>query len=185
MTGAILRRGCYRVRQFGWAIRASVRPLSSAEVAEAQAVLPEAAWPLFRAMPGQDQRHSLEVLRSLRAAGEIEPALAQAALLHDCAKRAGGIRLWHRVGIVLIRAFFPALIRQWEEMAVPEQANWRYPFWAQIHHPEQGARLAAAAGCDAQAVSLIRYHGEEPPPERLDPHTLRLLRELRAADDDH
>lgn len=185
MTGAILRRAFYRARQFGWAIQANLRPLSRAEVAEAQAVLPEAAWPLFRAMPGQDQRHGLEVLRSLRVAGEVPPSLAQAALLHDCAKRVGGIRLWHRVGIVLIRAFLPALIRHWEEMAVPEENNWRYPFWAQIHHPEQGARLAVAVGCDPQAVSLIRYHGAEPPPDALDPQALRLLRRLQAADDDH
>ena len=52
-------------------------------------MVPAAAWPLFDAMPHNDQHHSLNVLRSLRTAGHTEPALMQAALLHDVAKAPG------------------------------------------------------------------------------------------------
>ena len=58
-------------------------------------------------MPRNDQRHSLNVLRSLRAAGHDEPALMQAALLHDVAKSTGGVTLFHRVAVVLLKIVRP------------------------------------------------------------------------------
>jgi hypothetical protein len=136
-------------------------------------------------MPRQDQRHGLEVLHSLQAAGDIPPALAQAALLHDCAKHRGGIRLWHRVWVVLVKAFDPGRIARWSEMEAPARYGWRYPFWAHIHHPEHGAQLATEAGCDPMAVTLIRRHGDQPASGAVDPLTQRLLTKLRAADDDN
>ena len=36
----------------------------------------------------------------------------------------------------------------------------RYPFWAYANHPKLGAELAAAAGCDPLAMTLIRRHQE-------------------------
>jgi hypothetical protein len=179
------RRARYRVRQFINAIRADVSPLSQAETDEIRGILPDEARRLFQAMPRQDQRHGLEVLHSLQATGDIPPALAQAALLHDCAKHRGGIRLWHRVAVVLVKAFDPSRMAHWREMEAPTPKSWRYPFWAHIHHPEHGAQLAAEAGCDPLAVVLIRCHGEPPASGGLDPVAQRLLAELRAADDDN
>ena len=75
----------YRVRQFGSALATRGRPLTEAGRTEVRAWLPATAWPLFDAMPHNDQHHSLNVLSSLRAAGRAEPALMQAALLHDAA----------------------------------------------------------------------------------------------------
>jgi hypothetical protein len=72
--------------------------------------------------------------------------LAQAALLHDCAKQASGVRLWHRVTKVLLRAFWPALLARWTAGPAPHRATWRYGLWAYLHHPALGAELAAAAG---------------------------------------
>jgi hypothetical protein len=185
MSDAAGRRVQYRVWQFIGAIRAGLSPISEAQANEARLSLPDGAWRLFRAMPGQDQRHGLGVLHTLQDRGEVSPALAQAALLHDCAKHRGGIRLWHRVAVVLVKALDPERIARWRDMERPAPRGWRYPFWAHLHHAEDGALLAAEAGCDPLAVTLIRFHGEQPAPGALDATTGRLLVELRAADDDN
>jgi hypothetical protein len=185
MRGAIAQRVRYRVRQFVNATRSGLSPLSEAQIGEAQEVLPAKAWGLFDAMPRQDQRHGLDVLHTLRASGEVPPSLGQAALLHDCAKHRGGIRLWHRVAVVLIKAFDPGRMARWQTMESPDPHGWRYPFWAHIHHPEHGALLAAEAGCEPLAVTLIRHHGDAPASGVLDPQAERLLARLRAADDDN
>jgi hypothetical protein len=57
--------------------------------------------------------------------------------------------------------------------------------WAHLHHPERGAELAAAAGCDALAVALIRRHQEPPAAHFGDPALDGLLAALQAADDDN
>lgn len=154
----VLRRAAYRVRQFFRALAASLAPLTAAEQAAARAVLPEMAWPLFDAMPRNDQRHSLAVLRALRAAGRHEPALLQAALLHDAAKAAAGLTLLHRVAIVLLKAFRPQVLAAWAALPQPPRSDLRYPFWAHANHPATGADMAAAAGCEPLAVLLIRRH---------------------------
>jgi len=125
------------------------------------------------------------VLHALQADGVVPPPLGQAALLHDCAKHRGGIRLWHRVAVVLVKAFDPGRMDRWRDMEAPAPNDWRSPFWAHIHHPEHGARLAAEAGCDPLAVILIRCHGDAHPRGALDPLTEHLLARLRAADDDN
>ena len=43
---------------------------------------------------------------------------------------------------------------------MPARDNLRYPFWALANHPQLGAEMAAAAGCDPLAVMLIRRHQE-------------------------
>ena len=185
MSSAIAQRARYRVRQFVNAIRADLSPLSEAQAAEVRTILPDGAWRLFGAMPRQDQRHGLEVLYTLEATGEVPRALAQAALLHDCSKHRGRIRLWHRVAVVLVKGFDPGRLDRWREMDAPATNDWRHPFWAYIHHPEHGAQLAAEAGCDPLATTLIRCHGDAPASSELDPLAQSLLLELRAADDDN
>jgi hypothetical protein len=177
------RRAAYRGRQFFRAVAAVFRPLTPDELALARNCLSQAAWSLFDAMPRADQRHSLEVLAALRARGEVDRALLQAALLHDCAKHEGGVLLWHRVAKVLLKAFWPALLQRWAAEPAPARTAWRYPMWAHMHHPARGAELAAAAGCEPLAVALIRRHEE--PSQSGDPETDRLLWVLQVADDDY
>jgi len=183
-AGGYIQRGRYRVRQFAQAIRANLAPLSKAERAEVRGFLPEVAHPLFDAMPSSDQRHGLSVLRALRARGNDHPALLQAALLHDCAKHQGGIRLWHRVAIVLVKAFKPSLLAGWAKSAPPERSSWRYPFWAHANHADMGAALAAEVSCDPMAVRLIRSHQDPPVGIEGDLLAGGLLVALQAADDD-
>lgn len=160
MSATLPRRATYRVRQFFRALAAYLAPLTDAERAEAYAALPDKARSLFDAMPRNDQHHSLAVLRTLRAAGHGEPALLQAALLHDAAKAFAGLTLLHRVAIVLLKAFRPQVLAAWAALPHPPRADLRYPFWAHANHPTTGADMAAAAGCDPLAVLLIRRHQE-------------------------
>ncbi len=180
----VMGRVGYRAGQFFAAVLAHLTPLTAAEQAEAQAHLPPAAWPLFAAMPWPDQRHSLDVLAAARQGGEHSQALAQAALLHDCAKSEGRVQLWHRVAVVLLKAFWPALWTRWGTSAAPAPRHWRYPLWAHYNHPQRGAELAAAAGCDPLAIILIGRH-QETQTATGDPIADRLLAVLQAADDDH
>jgi hypothetical protein len=153
-----LRRTAYRVRQFVSAVGATIWPLAADERAEARSWLPGCAWPLFDAMPRNDQRHSLNVLRSLRAAGYDDPSLMQAALLHDVAKSAGGVMLFHRVAVVLLKTVRPDWTVRMAQAPAPARGGLRYPFWAHANHPILGAEMAAEAGCDPPAVTLIRRH---------------------------
>ena len=128
--------------------------------AEVEEVLTPAQAILFRQMPRYDQRHSLNVMRSLRAAGYIDPDLLTAALLHDAAKSAGPLRLWHRVAIVLLKAFAPRWL-DWLAREV-KPGHWRYPFYAHRVHPEIGARWAEEAGCVPLTAWLIAHHEKKP-----------------------
>lgn len=183
MVGRRLRRAAYRSGQFFRAMRATFGRLSAAELALAHGRLPATAWPLFDAMPVADQRHSLAVMAALQAAGHTEPPLMEAALLHDCAKRTGDVRLWQRVAKVLLQTFWPALWARWTADPAPDRSAWRYGLWAYRHHPTLGAELAAAAGCDPRAVELIRRH--EAPIRPGDLAADPLLAALQAADDDY
>jgi hypothetical protein len=89
------------------------------------------------------------------------------------------------VTVVLVKAFDPSRMARWRDMETPDPNGWRYPFWAHIHHAEHSAQLAAEAGCDPLAVTLIRYHAEVPAPNTLDPLARSLLLEVQAADDDN
>lgn len=187
---AWLRRAGYRVRQFVNALGAYIRPLTEGERAEARAWLPEKAWPLFDAMPRNDQRHSLNVLRSLCATGHDEPALMQAALLHDVAKSTGGVTIFHRVAVVLLKIVWPDRLARTVQAPAPARGDLCYPFWAQANHPQLGAEMAEAAGCDPLAVTLIHRHQEAGGGAATREQGSRgdvdlLLTALRTADDDN
>ena len=127
--------------------------------------LPPEAVTLFRAMPRYDRRHALRVVHALQAKGQTEPDLLAAALLHDVGKsgrqpgtgrKAGRVRLWHRVATVLMRAARPGLLERIGGDSRP--GSWRYPFYVQLHHAAIGALLAKQAGCSPRMADLIRRH---------------------------
>jgi len=170
----------YRAQQFVRALTARMNGRDWAEVAD---ILTPAQRVLFERMPRYDRRHSLNVARTLRAAGHHTPDLLAAALLHDVAKATGPLRLWHRVTIVLLKALAPAA---WQRLAQEtEPGHWRYPFFAHRLHPEIGARWAEQAGCSPLTVWLIAHHQSRP--EQIGPQgetePMRLLALLRWADD--
>lgn len=166
----------YRVRQFLRAAAAWVRP-APVDQELLERYLAPGAVALFRAMPGYDRQHALAVFCAVQAAGRDEPDLLAAALLHDVGKsRSGGtgIRLWHRVAAVLLRAVWPASLAR---LGQNRPGSWRRPFFVQQNHASLGAELARQAGCSPETVHLIRCH-EERDGRPADP----LLAALQAAD---
>jgi hypothetical protein len=141
------------------------------EEALARSVLPASAWPLFEGMPVADRRHGLDVAERLRSDGWADPDLLAAALLHDAAK-GHRLRLWHRVGGVLLEALAPRLLRR---LASSEPASWRYPWHLYLHHAELSARAAVEAGCSARTASFIR--GTPSPDDRAADRALQLADE--------
>ena len=169
-----LQAAGYRLGQF---VRACCGGVAEGEFEPALSVLPPQARRLFLRQAGQDQRHVLAVYNALIAAGHTSPALLQAALLHDVGKTAGGAPIIARGFIVLLRRVSPTLALR---LGQGPQEGWRRPFVVLATHAEEGARLAAEAGCLPLAVSLIRRHEEGPPSLQTDED--RLLAALQAAD---
>ena len=170
-----LQAALYRVHQFVSAWLARVSPQ---ELREADEWLAPGAQGLFRQMSVPDQRHSLNVMHTLRRAGHTEADLLAAALLHDVGKSAAKIYAWHRAIIVLGKRFAPGRLA-W--LTHGEPRGWRRPFVIHRQHMEIGAQWAAQAGCSALTVSLIRRHQE---PLRREPvgDEERLLMALQHAD---
>ncbi len=158
----------HRVGQFIGHLTARVDP---AEEARARHLLSDAAWPLFAAMPTADRRHALSVARHLLAAGQADPDLLAAAMLHDVAK-GRRMRLWHRVAGVLLAAIAP---RSLERLASSAEGSWRYPFHLYLHHSALSAEAALRAGCHQRTADLIA--GTVEPADAL------LLAALRRADE--
>lgn len=165
----------YRVWQFVNALAArGLTPSDRTFVARCLAPSQQA---LFERMAPADQQHAVAVARLLLEQGLTEPALLQAALLHDVGKANSGLNLAYRTTIVLLRTLWPAAL----DWLSARDAGWRRPFYRHRHHPERGARLAEAAGADPVAVELIRRHQDHQrrvPASRID----RLLAALQAAD---
>lgn len=177
------RRVLYRVGQFWAGLRARV---AAEETALAQRILGPRAAALFRAMPVDAQRHSLDVLASLGAAAQTEPALAVAALLHDAGKVAAahsGLGLWLRGPLVLLEALLPGLAAAWA-LDNP-RAGWRYVLYVQTHHPAIGAAWAAQAGCSELACWLIAHHQDRLESIQADARRRELLAALQRADAAH
>ncbi len=165
-----------RLRQGARALTAWIHPVDGALAAS---VLTPALLGLFYRLRRSEQLHSLRVLRTLYAAGETDPDLMVAALLHDVGKTVGPFSLPERVLVVLVRKCAPALYRRWGKS---EPHGWKRPFAISLRHPEWSAQMVAAAGGSPRAVELCRRHAEPlsgPPCGE----TERLLLALQQADD--
>jgi len=144
----------HRVGQLVSHLTARVSP---DEAARARRILPASAWSLFDAMPVADRRHGLDVARRLLEAGIDDGDVLGAALLHDAGK-GRRLRLWHRIGGVLLAAVSPRLLQR---LADPDPASSGYPWYLFVHHEVLSARLAREAGLSERAAAFIR--GESSP----------------------
>lgn len=144
----------HRVRQFTLALEAQATHATVEDLAQS---LDTRQQELFHQMPSVDQRHCLAVFRALREAGHTDPALLQAALIHDVGKSQGPVGIRHRVTAVLAKALSPRL---WERLD-GEPGSWQYPFRVHRHHAALGAELAARAGCSPEVVWLVAHHEDD------------------------
>jgi hypothetical protein len=146
-----LFRPLYRGRQVLKALRPGLQPAAIAAVA---VLLSPAETRLFLQMEKRDQRHAIEVMRRLEAAGCQSPELLAAALLHDCGK--GAVPVWLRI----LNVLSPGLLRH---LAAEGSSSWRADAYRLAHHPRLGADLALAAGAHPTTARLIsgRVRAEE------------------------
>lgn len=105
---------------------------------------------LFDGMPAAEQRHGLDVVADLRAGGSTDRELLIAGLLHDCGKDPR-VRLVHRVAWSLGQRY-----GTWIWRASRHLPTFRTGLAILRDHTERSAELAAAAGCTARTIELIR-----------------------------
>jgi hypothetical protein len=145
-------RAAYRIRQGLRNLAAEMRPHDWALVDRHLSAVERE---YFARMAPADQRHSVEVLRTLLSDGVDDPHLLKAALLHDVGKSGGRINVAHRTLLVLARALFGRwhLITAW-----PPGRGWWTPFYVMSNHPRIGASMLAKAGCDERVWRLVELH---------------------------
>ena len=160
-----LKRALHRVEQFLRATFARVRP---AEIAALRTTLTPEQVALFQQMNRIDQRHSLDVMHTLRRAGHHDRDMLQAALLHDAGKSvvadllppARGplqrLTVWHRTAVVLMQKNTPG----WLARLAADGRGWRRPFAIHVYHATTSAELASRAGSTPEVVAAIRGHHE-------------------------
>ena len=154
----------YRLRQF---LRGLNVHITEDEQGLVREILTPTAQALFRQMPPDAQRHSLNVLYTLQEDGpDVVPDLAAAALLHDVGKVAtekAGIKLtlWLRGPLVLLNFFAPG----WKhdlaaDVPMPKTLiqRWQYLLYVHFEHPQIGSVWAEDANCSPLTCWLIKHH---------------------------
>jgi hypothetical protein len=147
-----LARLAYRSRQFWLAL--TTRP-GTVATDRLSPYLSPTQLTLFRRLQPSEQAHAYIVLRRLQDAGQIDPDLLAAALLHDIGKIIAPLTIWDRVLIVLVGRYLPGLAVRWSE---GRPRGLRRPFIVAARHPDWGADLAAEAGASPRVQELIRRH---------------------------
>lgn len=151
----------YRLQQFWSGVGASLTAQDWAVVRDA---LSPAEAALFERMPVDAQDHSLRVLATLQAQGDVGSDLAAAALLHDVGKVAAPesgayLGLWLRGPMVVVEALAPGLLARLAD-ARPS-ASVRYALYVQQHHASIGAQWAREAGSTPLTCWLIEHHQDK------------------------
>ncbi len=136
-----------RVRQFRRHLLSRVAPAERAALAS---WLSPRQRELFESMHRADQRHGLDVLRSLRQAGHDDPELLLAGLLHDAGK-GPQVGLWHRVAWSLGERYGRRIAR-----VASRLPGFAAAFARIAQHADRSATLARAAGCTPRTAELIR-----------------------------
>lgn len=144
-----------RLRQLRAALTARISPDDRALVV---GLLSSAELRLFARMPRFDQRHCLDVCRTLARGGYDDPLLLRAALLHDCGKvddEGRPIPLIYYGIFVVAQRLAPALYQR----AARDGRGLLRPFAVHAAHDERAARMAAQAGSPPDLVGILRDYG--------------------------
>jgi len=113
---------------------------------------------LFEGMHVADQRHGLDVVAALRAAGEHDREVLAAGLLHDAGK--GDTGIVPRILYSLDQAHLP-----WPALALGWLPGMGAALGRLRDHAETSAILAEVAGCTPRTVELIRWQDAPRDPE--------------------
>ncbi|MDR3602795.1 MAG: HD domain-containing protein [Desulfosporosinus sp.] len=146
----------YRVHQFTHAFFPHINCL---EIKWTRNTLSPEAYALFLKQSRTEQRHALDVAKSIfnnnRALSysDLQNLLA-AALLHDCGKSIVSIRLWQRVFIVLMQKMPQPLWSCLEN----SHTIFALPLKISTQHATWGGCLAEKAGLNPEICLLIREH---------------------------
>jgi hypothetical protein len=113
---------------------------------------------VFGGMHVADRRHGLDVVAALRAAGEVDPDVLLAGLLHDAGKRDAGMipRVVHALGQAGL-GWVTRLVGWWPGMPAALRRL--------RDHAEVSAGMAEGAGCTPRTVELIRWQDDPRDPE--------------------
>lgn len=113
---------------------------------------------VFDAMHVADRRHGLDVVASLRGEGVSDADVLTAGLLHDAGK--GSVGAGPRVAYALGQAY-----GAWVWRVAGRLPGWREALGLLRVHADRSAEIAAAAGCSARTVDLIRHQEAPRDPE--------------------
>jgi putative nucleotidyltransferase with HDIG domain len=139
-------------------LRARPDPAVDAELR--QLLGSEAQWRLLARLAPFDRAHHLCVYHTLFAAGQRDPDLLRAALLHDVGKadEHGHVRAVHRAASVVLRRLAPAALR-W--LTARDRRGPLHGLYLARQHAALGAALARAAGVSERCCALIAHHEDE------------------------
>ncbi len=166
-----------RLRQGVRALFAFAQPVDYALVAE---YLAPPLLARFRQMRRSEQLHSVRVLRTLLAQGDVAHDLAVAALLHDVGKSLYPLSLWQRSLPVIVRRISPRLLLRLSQG--DPRVDWRRGFVVYVQHPAWSGELIRRGGGSDQAVWLAAHHADALTTWHDHP-LVRQLARLQAADD--
>lgn len=161
----------FRIKQFYSALTSKINPQDQIFLANH---LSNREYQLFNTMDIPTQRHCLNVAYSCVTLSEGYAnlnikTLIKAALLHDCGKKAGEVKTWHRVLIVLTQALWPALAKRLAQLGFKEKAgSLALAFYIQANHAERGAKILKNIGVEPIVVDLVFNHHQQvhhPTPE--------------------
>ena len=164
MTGTPI----HRLAQF-W--RHTSARVSTQEVHAVTEVLGAQLSHFFLDLPVNDQRHGLDVLKTISRSAVAPPLLLQqAALLHDMGKVGAHLSIIERSLTVLLRAISPKALRGW--LWVMPRFAARYAIYAD--HARIGAERLSGCGATDLAAVVAEHHARQP--------SLELTRRLQRAD---
>lgn len=151
-----------RIKRFFKVLFPTVKP---GEMHQAAETLPAAAFSLFCRQALPEQRHALDVAKSLKVrkiylnlSAEDYRNLIIAALLHDCGKSLVTIHLWQRVMIVLVAACPWQFMNNHIINNKSQARGLALTLEIADRHAEWGESLARKAGLNEHICLLIRQH---------------------------